>query len=214
MDLDNFRILIVDDMASIHDDFRKILTPHKEHAHKHLDQINSLMLGKGASCSYLPSFQIDSAMQGQEAIEKVAKSVYENRPYAVAFVDVLMPPGDDGITTIKNMWGLDSEIQVVICTAYSKYSWNDIVDTLGQSEQLFILKKPFDNMEITQLATSLTKRWNLNRLLKASKKGLTTTKKSEMVQTATNFRVAVDALAVVNKKLKSNLAGADLDEES
>ncbi|MDP1834441.1 MAG: response regulator [Chlamydiales bacterium] len=213
MALDNFRILIVDDTASIHDDFRKILTPHKENVHQHLDQVNALLLGKGASSSHLPLFELDSAMQGQEALDKVIRSISDNKPYAVAFVDVLMPPGDDGISTIKHMWDIDPDIQVVICTAYSKYSWNDIVEALGQTDQLFILKKPFDNIEITQLATSLTKRWSLNRLLKASKKGLTTTKKSEMAQTATNFRVAVDALAVVNKKLKSHLASADSDEE-
>jgi len=81
----------------------------------------------------------------------------------MAFVDIRMPPGWDGVETIKRIWQEYPELQVVICTAYSDYDWNDIVAKLGQTEQLLILKKPFDNVEVYQLAVALTEKWYLSK---------------------------------------------------
>ena len=77
----------------------------------------------------------------------------------MAFVDVRMPPGWDGVETITRLWRVYPNLQVVVCTAYSDYSWNDIERRLGQSENLLILKKPFDNIEVIQLAHALTRKW-------------------------------------------------------
>ena len=83
------------------------------------------------------------------------------RPYAMAFVDIRMPPGWDGIETVQRIWAEYPGLQVVICTAYSDYSWDNITKTLGHSDQLLILKKPFDTIEVMQLALALTEKWNL-----------------------------------------------------
>ena len=92
----------------------------------------------------------------QEAVE-------EGRPYAVAFVDMRMPPGWDGLETIEMLWEADPELQVVICSAYSDYEWSEIVERLGHTDQLLILRKPFDAIEVRQLCCSLTAKWNLAR---------------------------------------------------
>src|SRR4029079_5300317 len=91
----------------------------------------------------------------------VRQSVREGRPYAVAFVDVRMPPGWDGIETVQHIWAEFPELECVLCTAYSDYSWDEIVDRLGQCGRLLILKKPFDNIEVRQLASALTQKWAL-----------------------------------------------------
>ncbi|MBH0202209.1 MAG: hypothetical protein HP496_07935, partial [Nitrospira sp.] len=85
------------------------------------------------------------------------------RPYAVAFVDMRMPPGWDGLETIERMWEVDPEIQAVICTAYTDHSWDDIIRRLGYDDRLLILQKPFSSVEVSQLAASLTTKWNLAR---------------------------------------------------
>ena len=72
-----------------------------------------------------------------------------------------MPPGWDGIETIKHIWELDRDMQIVICTAYSDYSWEETIDELGVNDNLLILKKPFDNVSVRQLACALTKKWQL-----------------------------------------------------
>jgi PAS domain S-box-containing protein len=74
-----------------------------------------------------------------------------------------MPPGWDGIETIRQLWMVQHDLQVVICTAHSDYSWQEITDTLGATDKLLILKKPFDIVEVQQLAQTLTEKWILGR---------------------------------------------------
>jgi len=158
----NPRILVVDDNQAIHDDFRKILCPVAT-ASSALSKVETELFGKSTDASPSGGFEIDSAYQGQEAWERVRKSIEKNQPYAVAFVDMRMPPGWDGIETTQKMWEVDPCLQVVICTAYSDHSWDEIIRRLGSSDRLLLLKKPFETVEILQLATALTEKWRLNR---------------------------------------------------
>src|SRR5512140_629821 len=156
------RVLIVDDNPAIHDDFRKVLGGSPKERHELLEAEMALF-GNVQGPAAQPSFDLESAYQGEEALEKVRQSLAEQRPYAVAFVDVRMPPGWDGIETVTRIWNLYPELQVVICTAYSDYSWEEMIRKLGRSENLVILKKPFDNIEVLQLASALAKKWHLQR---------------------------------------------------
>ncbi|MFJ1267671.1 EAL domain-containing protein [Legionella lytica] len=161
----DFRILIIDDNPAIHQDFQKILKT--EHSNAHLNKLNQLIFGEeiapesDLSSNSLPNFQIDCASQGSEGIQCIQQALNEGEPYALAFVDIRMPPGLDGVQTITKIWALDPEIQIVICTAYSDYSWEDTVNALGLRDNLLILKKPFDSVAVRQLACSLTKKWRL-----------------------------------------------------
>jgi two-component system sensor histidine kinase/response regulator len=155
----NRRILIIDDNPSIHDDFRTILCPPA--AAVNLDEAEAFLFDAEPAAPALPPFEIDSAYQGQEGLELIHRSLEEGRPYAMAFVDVRMPPGWDGIETIARIWADYPELQVVVCTAYSDYSWEEMVEKLGQSDRLLILKKPFDSVEVLQLANALTEKWSL-----------------------------------------------------
>jgi signal transduction histidine kinase len=166
----NRRILIIDDNEAIHNDFRVILTNNTTKSST-LDKTESILFGRKLNINKHDNFQVDSAFQGQEGLEKIQQALEDNRPYAVAFVDVQMPPGWDGIETILRIWRIDPNIQIVICTAYSDYSWHDVVEKLGETDQLLILKKPFDSIEVRQLACSLTEKWHLlNRLDQLVKK--------------------------------------------
>jgi PAS domain S-box-containing protein len=158
----NRRILVIDDNESIHKDFREILESSDSDTAV-LDEAKAAILGTTAKTSQPEGFEIDSALQGAEGLDKVKQSLARDRPYAMAFVDVRMPPGWDGIETIKHLWAEYPELQVVICTAYSDYQWSGIIDKLGQTDQLLILKKPFDNVEVRQLACALTEKWSLAR---------------------------------------------------
>jgi PAS domain S-box-containing protein len=152
----NHRILVIDDNKAIHDDLRKILLGEVE-TQEQLQDDEAVLFGIEAV--QITKFEIDSAYQGQEGLAKLEQALAEDRPYALAFVDVRMPPGWDGIETISRLWQVYPNLQVVVCTAYSDYSWNDIHRQLGQSENLLILKKPFDNIEVIQLAHALTRKW-------------------------------------------------------
>jgi two-component system NtrC family sensor kinase len=166
------RILIVDDNRAIHDDFRKILGDPPEAAMA-LAALEAALFGPEVEPPCLPPFLIDSAHQGEEALGMVDKARREDAPYAVAFIDVRMPPGWDGVETARRIWEVDAELQVVICTAYSDYSWAETVAKLGlHSERFLILKKPFDALEVRQLAAALAKKWELSQKARAKMEGL------------------------------------------
>jgi two-component system, NtrC family, sensor kinase len=158
----HFRLLIVDDSANIHEDFRKILlrttTPTS------VTDLESALFGESADPAAPPTtFELDSAYQGDEGVERVKAALESGSPYSLVFMDVRMPPGMDGITAIEKIWRVDPDVQVVVCSAYSDYSWAEIMVKLGQTDRLVILRKPFDNIEVLQLAHALTEKWNLRR---------------------------------------------------
>lgn len=152
----NRRILIVDDTASIHQDFRKILCAEGEPSLENLEE--ALF---GAPANVRQAFELDSAYQGQEALVLVNKALATNAPYAMAFIDMRMPPGWDGLQTIEHLWNVDPNLQIALCTAYSDYSFEAIEARLKYNDQLLILKKPFDHLEIRQMASALTWKWQL-----------------------------------------------------
>ena len=154
------RILVIDDNPAIHNDIRKILA-RPEAGATSLEDAETLLFGeKDEEDDKRIYFDIDSAFQGQEGLELVKRALDAKNPYALAFVDVRMPPGWDGIETISRIWELYPELQVVICTAYSDYSWEDITRKVGRSDSVLILKKPFDTGEVCQLAMALTEKWH------------------------------------------------------
>ena len=163
------RILLVDDNAEIHKDFYKILSK-SDNSQLYEDEI--FLFGEkipNQNNNFI-EYKIDSAYQGQEALELVKESLLAGEPYALAFIDIRMPPGWNGIETIKRIWEIDPYIQMVICSAHSDHSWEDISNELGSSDNLLILKKPFEVIEINQLAAALTRKWeliaNLHTLIK------------------------------------------------
>jgi two-component system, cell cycle sensor histidine kinase and response regulator CckA len=158
----NRRVLIIDDNRAIHDDFRKILAPG-ECTSSAIEDTAALVFGGEVKKVAPPQFEVDSAYQGQEGFALVKKARAERRPYAMAFVDMRMPPGWDGNETTRKIWEIDPDLQIVICTAYSDYSWSEMFEQLGQRDGLLILKKPFDTVEAFQLAHALTEKWWLQQ---------------------------------------------------
>lgn len=156
------RILMVDDNPSIHEDFQKVLLTNSNTESQIAEKAAALFGGEEEFNShYSLEFEMDSAFQGQEALTMVIRALEEKRPYSLAFVDIRMPPGWDGIETISQLWKVDPTLHIVICTAFSDYSLDDIIERVGLNDRMVILKKPFDNIEALQLANALTQKWSL-----------------------------------------------------
>jgi signal transduction histidine kinase len=203
----NHRILVIDDNPAIHKDFKKILSGGQR-AHVALNEAEAVLFGGGPAGSAdapaeTQSFEIDSAYQGQEGLLMVKQALAEGRPYAMAFVDVRMPPGWDGIETITRVWRDYPQLQIVICTAFADYSWGQIVQQLGQVDSLVILKKPFDNIEVLQLAHALTKKWLVTQQAACRVEDL-----DRMVRERT------EQLRVTNEKLMSEMAERTQTQEA
>jgi two-component system, cell cycle sensor histidine kinase and response regulator CckA len=156
------RILVVDDNPAIHDDFRKTLLGLKSSASS-LADIEAELFSKPGPAPKVGPFRVDFALQGAEALALVQKALDSSDPYALAFIDIRMPPGWDGVETIDRLWKASPDLQAVICTAFSDYSWHDIIGRFGHTDNLLILKKPFETVEVLQLAHALTRKWWLGR---------------------------------------------------
>jgi two-component system NtrC family sensor kinase len=164
----NRRVLVVDDNPDIHNDFRKILNLTSREAHSQLDQIESAIFDAPSPTPPSCDFELSWAFQGKDGFNLVQEAEAAGRPFAVAFVDVRMPPGWDGVETAQRLWEICPDLQIVICTAYSDYSWDEMICKLGHSDQLVILKKPFDNIEVLQMATAMSEKWRLSQQARAN----------------------------------------------
>ncbi|CAM2009723.1 EAL domain-containing protein [Acanthopleuribacter pedis] len=165
----NNRILVVDDNISIHRDFKKVLSNPRAEEKRKLAQIEKGLFqdqpeeeDENSLLEY-QNYLVDSAFQGEEALQMVIKAHEEGRGYAMIFMDVRMPPGWDGIETIARIWERYPDIEMVICTAYSDYSWEKILAQLGTTDRLLFLRKPFDTTAVKQMALSQTRKWNLSQ---------------------------------------------------
>ena len=161
------RILLIDDNASIHGDFRKVLgADSADAAQAALAVLEADLFGEEQRPTGRPNFEIDSAYQGQEGVEMAKAALAAGKPYAMAFVDMRMPPGWDGLKTIEQMWAVDPDVQVVICSAHTDYDWSEVVQRLNHSDKLLVLRKPAEPIEVLQCATALTRKWQNERLVR------------------------------------------------
>jgi CheY-like chemotaxis protein len=187
----NRRVLVIDDNPSIHEDFRKILSPATASTVA-LAATEAAVFGPPPDAVEQTQFVVDSAYQGQEGVLLVRKALEAGRPYAMAFVDMRMPPGWDGVETTRKIWEFDPDLQVVLCTAYSDYSWGEMFERLGRRDGLLILKKPFDAVEAFQLAHALTEKWWLHQQSR---------RKMEELESRVAERTA--ELAITNESLRA-----------
>jgi len=160
------RILLVDDNESIHEDIESILSLN-QNSSDGLQEMEDDLFGSSSIAAATAvtniNYQIDHAYQGEEAVEMVHTAQEEGKPYSLVFMDVRMPPGMDGIEAIQKIWASHPYTEMVICTAYSDYSWDQIVKNLGTTDKLLFMKKPFDATALNQTALTLTTKWTLRQ---------------------------------------------------
>ncbi len=196
------RILIIDDNQDIFIDFQTILMG--DTSAFALDSILAELSDeeqKGTPPRNI--YALEYASQGREGTKKIMQALEENRPFALAFVDMRMPPGWDGFKTIAQIWEIDPEVQVVLCTAYSDYSWEEIDTQIQKPDQFLILKKPFDPAEVAQLASALTKKWSLTKQASIKMHQI-----EKMVKQRTN------ELLRINTQLKHEITKRNLAEQA
>ena len=166
----NNRVLIVDDQKEIHDDFVEMLTPGLVGAAT--DELASAFIVEDVQ-PFLPEFELLHAMSGEEACEIAKAGKESNRPIALAFIDIRMPPGIDGIETTRRIREIDSDVEIVIMTAYTDKSLPEIIHEMDLLHKLLYIRKPFTTEEIIQITLSLVEKWNVEQELAAKQRQLT-----------------------------------------
>ena len=188
------RLLVVDDSDNIHEDMRFILdTDTGNPEDVALEALKVTLFGDEPEQVRPPEirYRIDDAWQGDEAILKVRQAVRDSDPYSIVFLDVNMPPGKDGIRVAGLLWEEDPHVEVVICTAYSDYTWEQVAALYGHSDHLLFVRKPFDSVSMKQIALSLSTKWRLARENRAHIEQLeteVTRRTAELEQTVSRLR--------------------------
>lgn len=160
----NRHILIIDDNQSIHDDYRRILVNNDGDDEAALQAAEAFLFDEAVPESRSGSsqfdFELEHALSGKDGLDILNRLKDTDSPISLAFVDMRMPPGWNGVETIEHLWSTDPRLQVVICSAYSDVSWESIRKQFGKRDNLLILRKPFEPEEVQQLAASLTEKWD------------------------------------------------------
>ncbi len=157
------RVLVIDDQEAIHHDLAKVLATGRP-SDGALEQSRGNLFGApGPRMQDEAPYDLCCVTQGREALERAREAAREQRPFAVAIIDSRMPEGWDGLTTIQHLWREFPDLQVILCTAFSDHTWEEIVRRLGRTDSLLIVKKPFDAIEIRQAVCALSRKWQLAR---------------------------------------------------
>ena len=170
------RILVVDDDSTILDLYQRILDP-----------TNPL--------PFMPDFEITCCSQGDDAVNSVKRSTDENAPYAVAFLDLNMPPGPDGQWTAKAIHKLDPSVNIVVVTGYRTTPSGEVANRANISDKLLYLQKPFHRQEIIQFATALSAKWKAERqlmVLHSDLEALVEKRTAELVQSNKLLKIEID----------------------
>jgi len=198
------RILLVDDNEVLLADYRKILEPPLRAAlDLELDELEALAIGGPAVTTSRPAhprYELTAVNQGDAALTAVDAARASGRPYSMVFLDVRMPPGIDGVETAARLWREHPDLEIVLCSAHNDYSWDDLTRALGQTDHLLVLRKPFDAIEVRQLAASLTEKWVRGRRLAAHIKQL-----DAAIQAEVEARIAERALHETEMRRRERL---------
>ena len=168
----NAKVLIVDDQKDIHEDFEEMLRPR---AAATADDLTASFLGHEEPDHHLPAFELLHAMGGEEACALLKREAQRKRPIAVAYVDIRMPPGIDGVATVRNIRRIDRAIEIVLMTAYTDTPLADIVQDMELLHKLLYIRKPFAREEVQQITLALVEKWNQEQELAARRRQLTLT---------------------------------------
>ena len=168
------RLLIVDDEQAMHDSYTRSFAVQRGAQEDALGAMAAELFGDDApdAADEAEAFDLTHCHQGLDAVAAVEAAIAAGTPYAVAFIDIRMPPGIDGRETARRIRALDPEINLCIVTGFSDFSPVEISKVAGPADKIFYIAKPFEVAEIVQTATALAHRWEIDRELAAAREQL------------------------------------------
>lgn len=153
-----YHMLVADDEPQILALFKELLAPE--------DDLDLLPPGAGPGAAASPEgprYEVTLCRQGEEAVAAVRDGLKTGRRYAVAFLDVRMPPGRGGLFAASEIRRLDPYVQIVVMTAFSDIDAEEMARRVPPADRLLYQQKPFHPQEIRQFAASLCSKWSSER---------------------------------------------------
>lgn len=163
------RILVADDEPRILEEYRCVLgVSGQDTDDSAMADLEVELFGGDKMATDEPRYDVCLCRQGEEAVAVVRQAVEQGLPFAVAFLDVRMPPGIDGVTTAERLREIDPHMHIVFVTGYSDVSPEDIAQRVSLPEMLLFCQKPLHASELRQLAYALSEKWHLDRQLRTA----------------------------------------------
>ena len=162
------RVLVVDDEHDIHHDFEDMLSPRSANSS---DALASAFVVEQRVDLQL-NFDLVHATSGELACDLVTAARRGNEPISVAYIDIRMPPGIDGVETVRRIRALDREIELVIMTAYTDKPLPEIVHDMELLHKLLYIRKPFAREEVQQITMALAEKWTVEQELAQRRRDL------------------------------------------
>ncbi|MBM3498456.1 MAG: diguanylate cyclase [Armatimonadetes bacterium] len=153
------RVLAVDDQPDVLEAYQTILTSTNPAAHSEVDALEAHLFGSSNGPALSRPIALTVCRQGEEALDAVRRAHEAGEPFHVAFLDVRMPPGPDGVWTAEQLRAVDPHLEIVIVTAYSDIEPEAIAARVPPNQRLFYLQKPMHPQEIRQFALALGDSW-------------------------------------------------------
>jgi diguanylate cyclase len=164
------RVLIVDDEPEIRDAYKQILCETEVNLEMTgFHELRSRLFRKNPTealrqaATRATTFETVFCQQASEAVSAVQEALARNEPFAVAFLDMRMPPGRDGVWAATQIRELDPAVEIVICTAYSDADPGEIGGYVPPEDKLSYLQKPFHPHEVRQMTIALGSKWRAER---------------------------------------------------
>jgi signal transduction histidine kinase len=171
------KVLIIDDQPDLREEMARFVTRLGDRSHRVVRDIRQQVLGEGLATAAPASpemhFHVETAASGEAGLALVRQAHAAGDPFTLAFVDMRMPGGWNGLETMLQLWQVEGRLHVILCSAYADISWEDMVVAVGHRDNLLILKKPFDEMALAQLVLAFSEKAFAEQQLLALNRSLT-----------------------------------------
>jgi len=204
------RVLVVDDEEALIDDYRHILlsSSSRQRSEEFADLERDLF-GAVAEDEEFPAVDLVTARQGQEAVNAVAGSLEQGNPISIAFIDLRLPPGINGLATAAKIRELNPTIQIVIVSAYSDLKISDLGKSVPPADRIFFIQKPFHAVEIQQFVIALSAKWKLDTLVASENPSPSVSSKADSSGGYNSLSTFPEALVVFDESNRlSSINGA------
>ncbi len=152
------RVLVADDEPEVLDAYRTVLGVRRSAGSAAITDLKARLFGTAETApppGDEPVFDVVFTPGAEAAVQAVRDSIEQDNGFAVAFLDMRMPPGPDGAWAAAEIRALDSHIDIVISTAYSDVDPHELSHRVAPAGKMFYVQKPFHPHEVHQLAVAL-----------------------------------------------------------
>lgn len=159
------RILAVDDDPQMLDLFHFVFRT-KVKKHHEEDSLSFSSIVPEDQESLAATFELAIAKSADDAVQMVRSSLNEASPVALAFVEVRLLSGEDGVQIAERIREADPSVNLILLADSEGADTQELAWRVPPPDKLLYILKPVEAAEILHLASAFSAKWNLERQLR------------------------------------------------